>query len=95
MKSTELLENPDATSLESPQRGDRVTLQCGDTECIYNIQVVIATTDDENYMGYIDTISDGNNSSSFLSGGDIVDSLLGDEITFTKSNVYKIDKTNL
>lgn len=93
MKSTELLKNPDATNLESPQRGDKVTLKCGDTDCIYNIQVVIATASDEDFMGYIDTISDGNDSSSFLSGGDIVDSLLGDEITFTKSNVYQVDKS--
>lgn len=92
MESTVLLNNPDATSLESPQRGDLVTLKCGDANCLYNIQVVIASANGDDFMGYIDTISDGDDSSSFLSGGDIVDSLLGDEITFTKNNVYKVEK---
>ena len=94
MESTVLLDNPDATSLDTPQRGDLVTLKCGDADCVYAIQVVIATANGEDFMGYIDAISDENDSSSFLSGGDIVDSLLGDEITFTKHNVYKVEKNS-
>lgn len=93
MERTVLLDNPETISLEPPQRGDKVTLKCGDTDVVYTIQVVIATGSDTGFMGYIDSISDGNDSKEFLTGGDIVDSLLGDEISFTMSNIYKIEKT--
>lgn len=89
-----LIDNPESIDLEALQRGDKVVLKSGESGYSYSIEVIVATISDDVVMGYVDAIVDDNTSENLNTGGNIVDSLLGDELTFSISKIHKFIKTS-
>jgi hypothetical protein len=89
-----LIDNPESIDLEALQRGDKVVLKSGESGYSYSIEVIVDTISDDVVMGYVDAIVDDNTSENLNTGGNIVDSLLGDELTFSISKIHKFIKTS-
>lgn len=94
MVNETLIDNPESIDLEALQRGDKVVLKSGESGYSYSIEVIVATISDDVVMGYVDAIVDDNTSENLNTGGNIVDSLLGDELTFAISKIHKFIKTS-
>ncbi|MFT5700983.1 MAG: hypothetical protein ACI8ZB_003869 [Desulforhopalus sp.] len=94
MVNETLIDNPESIDLEALQRGDKVVLKSGESGYSYSIEVIVATISDDVVMGYVDAIVDDNTSENLNTGGNIVDSLLGDELTFSISKIHKFIKTS-